>query len=243
MQRIRAVFLDFYNTVARFDPPREQAQAQAAGSFGVRIDPEAVRKSYGAADEFLSRENGERALAVRSPDEVQEFWSQYEQLLLLGAGADVDLDRAGAIFTAVRRYGEAFALFDDAKPMLDSVGTQGYEVGLISNMSNDLWRIAEELGIKDRLGFVVTSGEVGASKPNPPIFLEALRRAGVEPSEAVHIGDQYLGDVTGARGAGIQPILIDRDGSDARDHDCPVIRTLGEVPNLLKTLEAARNTG
>ena len=243
MPRIRAVFLDFYNTVAQFDPPREQVQAQAARSFGVRVDPEAVRKSYVAADEFLSRENGKRALAVRSRDEVREFWSRYEQFLLLGAGANVDLDRAGDIFAAVRRYGDVFALFDDVKPMLDSLGTQGYEVGLISNMNDDLWRIAEDLGIKDRLRFVVTSGEVGASKPNLPIFLEALKRAGVEPSEAVHIGDQYVGDVTGARGAGIQPVLIDRDGSDVRHHDCPVIRTLVEVPNLLKTLEAARNPG
>ncbi len=243
MTRIRAVFLDFYNTVARFDPPREQVQAQAAGSLGVSVDPDAVRKSYAAADEFLSRENGARALAVRSRDEVREFWSRYEQFLLSGAGADVDLEKASAIFSAVRRSGEGFALFDDARPMFDSLHTWGYKVGLISNMNDDLWRIAEDLGIKDRLALVVTSGEVGASKPNPPIFLEALRRAGVEPIEAVHIGDQYLGDVTGARGVGIQPVLIDRDGSDIRHHDCPAIRTLAEVPSLLETLETAPNSG
>ncbi len=243
MPRIRAVFLDFYNTIARFDPPREQVQAQAAESLGVRVEPEAIQRSYVAADEFLSRENGARALAVRSRHEVREFWSRYEQLLLLGAGADVDVDTASAIFAAVRRTGNGFALFDDVRPMLDSLHSQGYTVGLISNMNDNLWEIAEDLGIQDRLAFVVTSGEVGASKPNAPIFLEALRRVGVEPEEAIHIGDQYLGDVTGARGVGIQPVLIDRNGSDIRHHDCPVIRTLAEAPSLLKTLKAARNPG
>ena len=78
-----------------------------------------------------------------------------------------------------------------------------------------------------------------ASEAKIDRILEALKRSGTEAIESVHIGDQYLGDVTGARGVGIQPILIDRDGTQVGHNDCPVIRTLTEVPDLLKALETA----
>jgi putative hydrolase of the HAD superfamily len=76
---------------------------------------------------------------------------------------------------------------------------------------------------------VVTSKEVGSNKPEPPIFLAALDRAGVSASEAVYVGDQYDTDVVGARGVGIKPILIDRYGLMPEVSDCPRIRSLPEV--------------
>ena len=68
-----------------------------------------------------------------------------------------------------------------------------------------------------------------SQKPHPPIFEAALRKAGVHPSEAVHVGDQYNSDVVGARGVGIKPVLIDRDGLMCRVDDCIKVRGLMEV--------------
>ena len=243
MGSIRAVFLDFYNTVARFDPPREQVQARVASEHGVGVDPAAVRRSYRDADEFLARENGVRPLPQRNPDEKDELWARYEQRLLSGAGAPVDLEMAGRIFAGVRGRNDGFALFDDVEPALARLQADGHTVGLISNMDGDLWAAAEGLGVARYLRFAVTSGEVGMSKPHPPVFLEALSRAGVEAGEAAHIGDSYLGDVAGARGVGIHGILIDRDGTQARHRDCPVIRSLGEAPDLVRELGRSGRPG
>lgn len=67
---------------------------------------------------------------------------------------------------------------------------------------------------------VVSADTVRAYKPHREIFDEALRRAGCAPEEAVHIGDSYDTDVTGARAAGIRPLLLlrgrtGRDGAEA----------------------------
>ena len=243
MPQIRAVFLDFYNTVARFDPPREQVQTRAASDHGVTVDPAAVRRSYRDADEYLARENSVQALSQRSPQEAGEFWARYEQRLLSGAGVSVDLETAGLIFAGARNRNEGYALFDDAKPTLARLKADGHTVGLISNMDADLWAIADGLGITPYLQFAVTSGDVGASKPNPPVFLEALRRSGADAGEAVHVGDQYLGDVVGARAVGIQPVLIDRDGTQIQHRDCPVIRSLSEAPDLVRGLGRSSRPG
>ena len=51
---------------------------------------------------------------------------------------------------------------------------------------------------------VVVSAEVGARKPDPALFLEALRRVGVPPERALHVGDHAPHDEVGARAAGMQ---------------------------------------
>jgi HAD superfamily hydrolase (TIGR01549 family) len=46
---------------------------------------------------------------------------------------------------------------------------------------------------------VLPSRYIGIAKPDPEIFYEALRKAGVEGSEAVHVGDDYRKDYEGAK--------------------------------------------
>ena len=70
---------------------------------------------------------------------------------------------------------------------------------------------------------------MGRGKPHSPIFLTALERAGVEPHEALHVGDSYASDVLGAQGVGIYPLLLDRDGTQTLITDCPRISSLMEV--------------
>ena len=110
---------------------------------------------------------------------------------------------------------------------------QSLTLGVLSNINRDMDALSQELGLEIYLDFTVTSGEVGAGKPHPPIFLAALERAGVEPHEALHVGDSYSSDVLGARGVGIQPLLLDRDGLHADVTDCPRIASLMEVPEYL----------
>ncbi len=93
--------------------------------------------------------------------------------------------------------------------------------------------MCRDLGIAAYIDFTVTSAEVGADKPQPPIFLKALELAQVKPAEAIHVGDQYQNDVLGARGVGISPILLDRADYYAEITDCPRIRTLTEVSKYL----------
>lgn len=237
MTKIRAIFLDFYNTVARFDPPRERLQVDASASMGIVVEESAIRQAYGVADDFLSRENGEHPISQRSPENVDALWARYEQLLLARAGAEVDKNTARRVFSLLRESPPKLVLFDEVIEVLADLTKQGFQLAILSNMDRDLNQIAKDLGIDVYLSFTVTSGEVGTAKPHPPIFLEALRRAGLEHDQAIHVGDQYHGDITGARGVGIQPVLIDRDGFNDDPPECPIIRTLSELPGLIESLQ------
>lgn len=231
---IRAVFFDLYNTLARFWPPREQLQVQAAASMGLRVSPEGIAKGYAQADTLLTQENARWPLRLRPPEEVNKFWAEYERHILEGAGVQVDTETALRVWQAVRSLPYDLALFPDVLPGLHLLKGQGLCVGVLSNINRDSSALLEGLGLAPVVDFMVTSREVGAEKPHPPLFLEALRRARVEPAQALHVGDQVESDIVGARGVGIHPVLMDRFGHLQAPEGVPVVRSVPEVADLLE---------
>jgi putative hydrolase of the HAD superfamily len=80
---------------------------------------------------------------------------------------------------------------------------------------------------------VLDSSVVGVSKPDPAIFELALDALGVEPADAIHVGDTPAADVAGARAAGVTPVLVDPYDLHA-EVDCRRVRSLGDVPAIVR---------
>ena len=229
---VKAVFFDLYNTLAKFDPAREVLQQQVCEEFGIQVTQNGITRGYSAADDFMARENGKHHLAKRTEEARRDFFAEYERLILLGAGVDVPAPLASEIFQKIQTIPYHLALFDDALPCIQTLKAHDVIVGMITNIYADLHRTCARLGLTDSLDFWVTSKEAGSEKPHPAIFELALSKANVPAPDATHVGDQYYSDVTGARGVGITPILIDRAGL-SNEMDCTVVRGLAEIPNLL----------
>lgn len=233
---IAAVFFDLYGTLAGFSPPRYQIQSEACVQFGITVTPEGVLKGYALADALMARQNAVRPIRRLDINQRKDFFSEYERLVLEGDGVRVSKERAWEIWNRVREVPYKLRRFDDVLPVMDLLRTQGIALGLISNINFKGDELADNLGLAPYLDFTVTSGEVGAEKPHPPIFLAALSKAGmVEPNEAIHVGDQVTSDIQGAKSVGINPVLLDRDGNHRGFADCPRIETLMELPTLLRS--------
>jgi putative hydrolase of the HAD superfamily len=232
---IKAVFLDWFNTLARFEPPREELHCQALQEFGVEASAEKVKRGILLADKYWFDENIKSKIEARSPEEQAEIGLRYEQILLNEAGVKVTKELLLKVIKKLQELykGITFVLFEDVLSTLKELKGKKYILGLLTNLSRDMAPICRQLGLEPYLDFVVTSEEVGSDKPQPPIFLAALERAGVNASEAVHIGDQYKIDVVGARGVGINPILIDRYDFYPDVTDCPRIHHLSELARYL----------
>ncbi|MBM4405109.1 MAG: HAD-IA family hydrolase [Chloroflexi bacterium] len=229
---IKAVFFDLYNTLCRFYPQREQIQIAAAAQFGLRPSPDGIVKGYNAADKFMTEQNAIRHVQKRSEEERDAFFAEYERLILKGAGIEVTAEVAEKVWRKVREAPSELALYDDVLPTLEILDARGLKLGVISNIYRDLQQLCEDLDIAQYMDFVVSSMTAGAEKPHPPIFLAALAKAGVKPHEAMHVGDQYAGDVAGARGVGIRPVLLDRDHLLLEHTDVDRIVSLTELPRL-----------
>jgi len=210
MPELKAVLFDMYGTLAGFDPPREQIQAEALEKFGLSVTTEGVDAGYHLADEFMTRQNATKPLRKMNGNEQWAFFARYEQLVLQGAGHEVDLALAGEIWAEVRKREYRIALFPDVIEGLDRLRNSGLTVGVVSNMNSESQRLLDDMGLNGHVDLAVTSGETGVEKPDARIFEAGLVKAGVSAEEAAFVGDQLESDIFGAESAGLRPILIDR---------------------------------
>jgi putative hydrolase of the HAD superfamily len=114
-------------------------------------------------------------------------------------------------------------------------------IGIVTNGPAEVQRAKLELlGIDRLVDFVLVSEEFGVAKPDPKIFREALRLAGVKPVEAIFVGDSVEFDMAGARAADIPTIWVNRDRRPWPELGAPPsrqIRSLSELPRLLSAPE------
>jgi putative hydrolase of the HAD superfamily len=230
---IKAVFFDFYNTLVGYDPPQEVLEARVLKDFGIEVSPEVFRRPLLLADEFIYGEHARLPIGKRSKDEKMALYSQYHGIILKEAGIEASPELISGVLGKLLKLDLKLVLFDDVMPALTHLGGLGLVLGLISNVDRDINPICQELGLSAVLGVVVTSQEAGFNKPQPEIFLAALKQAGVKPEEAIYVGDQHQIDVVGAKGAGMVGILLDRHGYFEGITDCPKIRSLREVAGHL----------
>ena len=235
---IKAIFFDWSGTLARYLPRREELQSQALKELGYTVSPADVAPGLAVADRYLIREVATRSMGLRTPADQAKVYTHYQQLVFDKIG--VNLPETSPDFPRfMMRLNELslqlkFVLYDDVLPAFKALKERGLTLGLVTNVDADMHEVCKELGLADYLDFIVTSGEVKASKPHPRIFLKALEKAGVSNSEAAHVGDQPDIDVAGAKAAGIKPILIDRRNLFPNVRDCVVVRSLTEVINNLE---------
>jgi putative hydrolase of the HAD superfamily len=230
---MKAVFFDLYHTLVRYEPPQEELEARALGELGIEISPEVFRRPLVVADEFIYREIARRPLSYRSREEKVALYAQYQETVLKEAGIKYDQKLVMDLLGRMQKTKMNLVLFDDVAPVLTDLKKRGLVLGLISNVEQDINDTLSRLGLTSWLEIVVTSQDAGTNKPRPEIFQEALRRAGVGPSEAIYVGDQYQVDVVGAEGAGMKGILLDRGGYYEKITACPRIRSLREVAEYL----------
>ena len=88
--------------------------------------------------------------------------------------------------------------------------------------------------IGERLDFVMTGYEAGCDKSNPKMYLKVLEVLGVEPGEAVMIGDELHLDIVLPKKLGIRTVLLDRERRTRPD--------CGSVDAFVRDLDQAMET-
>jgi putative hydrolase of the HAD superfamily len=99
---------------------------------------------------------------------------------------------------------------ENGKEVVVELHRRGYTLGIISNLigCREIPDWLEADGFSPYFKSVVLSSIFGKRKPDPSIYLEATRRAGVESANCVYIGDNLKRDVTGTRAAGFGMVVI-----------------------------------
>jgi REG-2-like HAD superfamily hydrolase len=230
---IKAVFFDFFNTLAYYQPPREQAYIDICGKHGIKLEEKALAKSLPLADQFWRNENRHSPIDNKTTEEKFSFWIEYVSRAVEGAGADISRNIAHEILSIMQQTTYEFRAYPDVISTLKMLKEHKLTLGLISNVGKDLQKTFNDLGLQPYLDYYITSHEVGCDKPQPGIFQAALQKAKVKSDEALYIGDQYELDIVGARGVGIKAILVDRKNWFPEITDCPRIQSLDKITTYI----------
>lgn len=208
---MRAVIFDLWNTIAVW--PEDlwaETRPRVAEHLGLTVE------------EFESRWYGELA-------HMRELGPMSDVLDLFDLSAD-DVERVTALRREVTRKG--LVPVPGAVETIAALREQGLKTGLITVCSEDVVSLWEETDFHGLFDAEVFSAAVGLRKPDPRIYWIALEKLGVEPKDAMFVGDGANDELGGAERVGMTAVGVESPtGELSDDWDGPRIR---ELPELLK---------
>lgn len=192
MSAIKAVIFDLDNTLVDFMAMKRQAVDAAIGAMmdaGLNLTFDQMKTHIDA----IYKEQG------------IEYQQVFDQLLkeLLGK---VDMRILSAGIIAYRRAREAaLKPYPHVTATLIELNRKQIKLAIVSDApAREAWLRLCFVNYHHFFNHVVTYDDSGERKPSPKPFLMALDMLGVQPSEAIMVGDWADRDMVGARNVGMK---------------------------------------
>ena len=213
------ITFDCYGTLIDWERGISAASVRAAAADGVALDPAKVLAAYAELEPVVEAET------YRS---YREVLTETARRVATGLGWPLAAERASLLAESL----PGWQPFADTNPALEQLVAQGYRLGILSNVDDDL--LADTLRhFRVSFDLLVTAQQVGSYKPAHGHFLTARRRIGER--RWLHAAQSYFHDVLPALALGIPVAWINRKGeavSDGRRADRE-FRTLAELADWL----------
>lgn len=239
-QTVRTLFFDMNNTMIDPEQSFERCFTNILSDFTGRWEPDdpaatpdkAVqlylsewnkRKSKGGADTFELRKQCLKAALRHYPFAVNDAFVH-------------------SFFREMKKQQRQHAvLFPHAAETVRALAKH-YQLAVISNGNRDVQHgMITRFGLSGELPMerIFTSKKGEYRKPDPAIFLHALKNTSTPPSEAVMIGDSWTNDIAGALKCGMHAVWINRNsgkkitGRKIGKQKVTVIRHIQELRDVL----------
>jgi putative hydrolase of the HAD superfamily len=200
---VRAALLDALGTLVELERPWPHLVAEL-GARGATVSEDEAKRAM-LAEMAYYKANHDDASDVAGLEDLRRRCAEVVRGEL---GVDLPVAEVEAAMLAAIR----FRPYPEVPGVLRALRDRGTRLVVVSNWDVSLHGVLEQTGLAPLIDAVVTSAEFGAAKPDPAIFAHALELAGARAKDAVHAGDDVEADVHGARAAGIEPVLVARDG-------------------------------
>ena len=105
-------------------------------------------------------------------------------------------------------YDGYIGMFPGIREMVAELKAAGYTLGIVTSRDwNRMPRDLYHFDIGDQFDAVISAESTSAHKPDPEPLQRCLQKLGLQPDEAVYVGDSRL-DMLCAKNAGIKCILV-----------------------------------
>jgi putative hydrolase of the HAD superfamily len=226
MREVQAIIFDLDDTLWEVGPVIVRAE-HAMRSFLAERYPRVLELHTPESMRDLRARMARKHPAMR-----HDFtWLRLESLRHHAREAGYPESMAEEAFAVFYRARNEVTLFEDVLPALERLHGR-FRLFAASNGNADL----EAIGLARFFEHALAAREAGMLKPDPRIFTLLLGRAGLAPSQVLHVGDDAFADVEGARRAGLTPVWVNRAGDAWPLSASPpplAVQTLAELADLL----------
>lgn len=202
MHQIRAITLDLDDTLWEIAPVIRRAEAELWRWLEQHCP--VIPQKFSAEAAIALREQVIREHRDRCHDFRFLRRTMLRRMFDACGYSDYHVEGAFEVFDQFRNRVE---LYPDVMPALRAL-SRHFRLVAVTNGNANL----QAIGIRELFTDVVSAVDVGAPKPEPAIFDEAVRRAGARHEQTLHVGDHPECDIEGARKAGLRTAWMNRAG-------------------------------
>lgn len=205
---IKLITFDATNTLLKFRVPAWQYYTLVARDYGFTGNEDFVK---GRLNDSYKTMWDKFPNFGRSLISWEEWWTEVVRKTFEGQlPASANVDNIANKLINEFKTSRCWCVAPAGDRLLGALRSQCITIGVISNFDPRLNEILQSVKLKNYFDFVLTSYQIGYSKPDKRIFKHALKQCKtlVSPSEALHIGDDEKKDYEGAKAAGWHAILI-----------------------------------
>jgi putative hydrolase of the HAD superfamily len=214
-QPVRGALLDALGTLVELEPPAPHLARELQERHGLTLSGADARDAFAAEVAYYRVRHDEG----RDGPSLEDLRRRCAAALHGALPPAVREKISVAALLPVMMASLRFRPYPEVPAAIAHLREANLRLAVVSNWDISLADVLRQAGLERGFELILTSAALGASKPDPTIFSTAAAALGLEARQVVHIGDSAELDVVGARAAGIEPILIVRDGSEApREH-------------------------
>ena len=202
--RVKAVFFDIGGTLYKEKkfkiPPWAIILANYLKKQGILVSWDEIYQAYVSSKEYLGTLNVEGT----------ELW-HLNILLLTFSKLNLSLNPSlimEAYDVFLNSLVDIMEPYEDVQETLICLKEKRLKIGIISNTGSHylIYKVLKRDGLLKYIDLLITSQMVSWRKPDRRIFLYACRLLNVKPSECVHVGNDPIADVMGAKSAGLKVV-------------------------------------
>jgi HAD superfamily hydrolase (TIGR01509 family) len=173
------------------------------------------------------RQRALRSQANRGHLSPDEYWDQVLQM----AGV-ADPAKRRALLCQIEAYSDNVLPIPGGREALAALKQRGFLLGIVTDTIYPVERKMywlDQIGIAEFIDVVACSTVVGAHKPDPVIYLDALQQAHLTPSEAAFVGHD-ADELEGAHRAGMATVAVNHEAGAEADYYARSLLDLLNVP-------------
>ena len=173
------------------------------------------------------RQQALRSQANKGRVSPNVYWDQV--LVMTGVAS---LPERESLIAKINAYSDRVQAIPGGREALAVLKQRGFVLGIVTDTIYPIerkMRWLRQIGVAEFIDVVACSTDVGAHKPEPEIYLHALRQAGLTPAESAFVG-HAADELEGARRAGLATVAVLYEPGSQADYYAESLFDLLDVP-------------